>query len=118
MRKGSGCSMRGSGETGLSTGGVTLPTLHRIPKLQQRRQVRGRLGERQDQRQRYGATTLGTYQYSDRTKFEGEWKEGAKEGKGKRGERVGAYVYRNGDRFEGEWRKGEVGKKGKELGKG
>lgn len=99
----------GEWKDGAKHGKGTVSTPARSPELRQRGQVRGRVGERQNQRERYGAATLGVYQYSDRTKFDGQWKQGAKEGKG-------AYVYRNGDRYEGEWREGEVEKKGKGVG--
>jgi len=48
---------------------------------------------------------LGTYYYNDGNRYEGEWKDGIKNGKG-------TYYFKSGDRYEGEWKDGIKNGKG------
>jgi hypothetical protein len=51
--------------------------------------------------------------YSNGDKYEGEWKNDTKDGKGKEIKKlVGTYTYSNGDKYDGDWDKNKKSGKG------
>jgi hypothetical protein len=62
---------------------------------------------------RSSAKLLGTFNYATKARYEGQWTDSMKDGKGNALKSIiGVYYYPNGDKLEGEWKKNRLDGKG------
>lgn len=58
----------------------------------------------------------GTFTYATKEKYEGDWKNDKKNGKGTRScKKIGVFTYENGDKYDGDWVNDKMEGQGKEL---